>query len=220
MSGVRDRERELIAATRRLFDERGALDAPIEEIARSVGIARGLIYRHFSSKDELYVVTVTDYLHELDELLGLAVDADDPPAVQLELLTEAYAGFCQRYPAFVDSSLSLMRRPARDLHDEVSESVWLRLGQGMGACIDHLASILRRGVEAGEFCLEDPEYMANVLWTQALGVMHLARLRVGLRQAAPGMPELFSVAPDRVVRTCVDIALTAVCAPQPAGDAE
>ena len=41
-------------------------DAPIEEIARAVGIARGLIYRHFSSKEELYVLTVTDYLDELD----------------------------------------------------------------------------------------------------------------------------------------------------------
>ena len=56
------RERELVAATRALFDERGMQDAPIEEIARAVGIARGLIYRHFSSKEELFVLTVTDYL--------------------------------------------------------------------------------------------------------------------------------------------------------------
>ena len=101
--GVRERERELIVATRRLFDERGMLDAPIEQIAREVGIARGLIYRHFSSKEELYVLTVTDYLDELGDLLDAAVLADDPPPVQLERLTEAYAGFCQRYPAFLDS---------------------------------------------------------------------------------------------------------------------
>ncbi len=60
-----NRERELIAATRALFDERGVQDAPIEEIAKSVGIARGLIYRQFSSKEELYVATVADYLTEL-----------------------------------------------------------------------------------------------------------------------------------------------------------
>ncbi len=40
-----------------------------------------------------------------------------------------------------------------------------------------------------------------------LGTMHLARLRVGLRQAAPGIPALFSVSPDRVVETCIDNAL-------------
>jgi AcrR family transcriptional regulator len=35
--------------------------APIEEIAKAVGIARGLVYRQFSSKEELFVLTVTDY---------------------------------------------------------------------------------------------------------------------------------------------------------------
>jgi AcrR family transcriptional regulator len=207
--GVRERERELIVATRRLFDSRGMLDAPIEQIAREVGIARGLIYRHFSSKEELYVLTVTDYLAELGDRLDASVLPDDPPAVQLERLTEAYAGFCQRYPAFLDSSLSLMHRPARELNATVSESVWLRLGQGMARCLDKVAAILRAGVEAGEFALvEDPDYVANVLWTQALGVMHLARIRVGVRQAAPGVPALFSVDPEQVVRTCVRIAMT------------
>ena len=33
------REQELLAATRALFDERGLQDAPIDEIARTVGIA-------------------------------------------------------------------------------------------------------------------------------------------------------------------------------------
>ena len=54
--------------------------------------------------------------------------------------------------------------------------------------------------------------MANVLWTQVLGVMHLARIRVGVRQAAPGIPDLFTVAPERVVETCVEHALAAVSA--------
>ena len=61
----RGRERDLVAATRALFDERGMQEALVEEIARRAGIARGLVYRHFSSKEELYVLTVTDYLHEL-----------------------------------------------------------------------------------------------------------------------------------------------------------
>jgi AcrR family transcriptional regulator len=68
----RERERELVRATRALFDERGVQDAPIEEIARAVGIARGLIYRQFASKEELFVLTVTEYLAELDEVLAAA----------------------------------------------------------------------------------------------------------------------------------------------------
>ena len=205
----RTRERELVAATRALFDERGLQHAPIEEIARSAGIARGLVYRHFSSKEELFVLTVTDYLAELDGVLRDAVAASRP-ADRLAECTRAYAGFCVRYPAFPDCALSLMHRPAGELHALVSESVWLRLGQGMASCVEHLTTILRAGAEAGDFAVDDPEYTANVLWTQGLGLMHLARIGVGVRLAAPGIPDLFGVAPERVVETCVEHALAAV----------
>jgi AcrR family transcriptional regulator len=208
--GRRDRERELVLATRRLFDERGVQDAPIEEIARAVGIARGLIYRHFSSKEELFVLTVTEYNEELHALLATAVSSAAGPADRLERCTEAFAGFCQRYPAFLDCSLSLMRGPASELHEAVSDSVWLRLGRSMARCLDQLAAVLRAGDEAGVFAVADPDYTANVLWTQCLGAMHLARIGVGVRQAAPGVPALFPLAPEQVVRSCVDSALATV----------
>ncbi len=204
------RERELVTATRALFDERGMQDAPIEEIAKAVGIARGLIYRHFSSKEELFVLTVTDYLAELGSMLESVVAAQPEPVARLRAGLQAYAGFCESYPAFLDCALSLMRRPARELYETVSESVWLRLGQGMARCIEQLTGALREGAAAGSLTVDDPDLMANVLWTQVLGTMHLARIRVGLRQAAPGVPELFVVAPEQVVATCVASAMAAV----------
>ena len=210
VSSRRTRQRDLVAATRALFDEKGMQDAPIEEIARSVGIARGLVYREFSSKEELYVLTVTEYLDELEHVLAEAVVGRSGYAAQLECWAEAFARFCQRYPAFLDSALSLMRGPARELHASVSDAVWLRLGQGIAACVSHVSELLREGGEAGVFAVEDPDYLANVLWTQMLGVMHLARSRVGVRQAGPGVPELFVIAPERIVRTCVEGALATV----------
>src|SRR3954452_12664660 len=191
----RDRERELVRATRALFDERGMQDAPIEEIARAVGIARGLVYRHFASKEELFVLTVTDYLDELDGVLRDAASPELDPVGQLEAWAAAYTGFCLRYPAFLDCALSLMHRPARELRESLSESVWLRLGQGIATCVSHVSGILAVGARDGTFAVEDPDYTANVLWTQILGATHLARIRVGVRQAAPGIPELFTVAP-------------------------
>jgi AcrR family transcriptional regulator len=204
------RERELVLATRALFDERGMQHAPIEEIAKAVGIARGLVYRQFSSKEELFVLTVTDYLDELGDLLAEVSAAERQPLDRLTAVREAYAGFCRRYPAFLDSALSLMHRPAMELRAMVSESVWLRLGQGMSRCVSHLTDALREGNAAGVFEVGDPDYLANVIWTQVLGTMHLARVGVGVREAGPGMPELFGVAPERVVKTCVDTALALV----------
>lgn len=186
---TRGRERQLVAATRRLFDERGLQDAPVELIAREVGIARGLIYRQFSSKEELYVLTVTDYLAELAAAMAQTDTLED--------LVEAFARFCVRYPAFVDCALSIMQRPAADLQATVSESVWLRLGEGMAGCIGQLQD------ELTTRDVPDPGYTANVLWTSGLGLMHLARIRVGLRRVEGGVPELFPVDAEEVVASCV-----------------
>ncbi|HYH61728.1 MAG TPA: TetR/AcrR family transcriptional regulator [Solirubrobacterales bacterium] len=206
-----NRERDLIAATRALFDERGVQDAPIEEIAKSVGIARGLIYRQFSSKEELYVATVADYLSELaSELDAAEVEAGPDPVTRLERMAHAYAEFCQRYPAFLDSSLAIMRRPAGELNAIISEAIWLRLGRSMVDCIDHVARILHAGVDSGVFEIEDPDFTANMLWTQMLGAMHLARIRVGMKRTESGQPELFKVEADQVVRACVESALATV----------
>jgi hypothetical protein len=71
----------------------------------------------------------------------------------------------------------------------------------MAACIDQLTRILR------ELEVDDPDWLANVLWTQTLGAMHLARIGIGLREAAPGIPELFPVDAERLVATCVSSAL-------------
>ena len=206
LAARREREHEIVEATRGLFDKRGLQDAPIDEIARAVGINRALIYRHFASKEELFVAAVTSYLAEL----ARRSPEVDPQADPVELLREAcerYASFCLEYPAFLDCALSLMRRPARELREMVSDAVWLRLGQGMATCLSTLARILELGKRRGVFGIEDPDFSANHLYTQVLGTMHLARIQVGVRELSPGVPGAFPIDPERVKRAAVDDAM-------------
>jgi AcrR family transcriptional regulator len=206
----RRREREIVDATRRLFDERGMQDAPIDEIAKAVGINKAVIYRHFESKEELFVLTVTRYL---DELAAAFPDADaGHPIERLRDVTDRFARFCLAYPAFLDCAMSLMRRPAGELRLRVSGAVWFQLGQGMAACLDPLSRLLAVGTQQGAFDVDDPDFVANQLWTSALGTMHLARIGVGVRLAAPGAPAVFAVDPQRVRQACIDAAVALVAA--------
>jgi len=199
-----------VSACRTIFDARGAAEAPVEEIARTVGIARGLIYREFTAKEELVVLTVAGYLAELAALMELAVASETEPAAQLERLVEAYTGFCRRYPAFLDGQIGLMRRPARELAALVSEEVWDELGDGMAGCLGPLADVICAGGERGAFSLLDPALTANLVWTQLLGTMHLARIGVGVRRAPDGEPALFRIPPPTLVGACVASALATV----------
>jgi AcrR family transcriptional regulator len=217
-ASVRERERDIVAATRRLFDERGLQDAPMEDIARAVGINKALIYRHFSSKEELFVLTLTSYLTDLAEQLdGVSMTLD--PVAQLQEGWRRYTSYCLQHPAFLDCSVSLMRRPAAELREEISDAVWIRLGQGMAACLGRLSRILARGAEQGLFTVDDPDFTANHLYTQTLGTMHLARIGVGVRAGAgggaSGVPEMFTIDPLRVQEACIADALASVGASSP-----
>jgi AcrR family transcriptional regulator len=208
-SSRRAREREIVAATRFLFDERGLQDAAVEDIARAVGINKALIYRHFSSKEELYILTLTSYLADLAERLE-GVDRTLGAVAQLEEGWLRYTAYCLEHPAFLDCSLSLLRRPARELRESVSDAVWFRLGHGMAVCLGQLSRILAVGAEEGVFALEDPDFTANRLYAQTLGTMHVARIGVGVREAATGVPETFHIEPERVQRACIADALASV----------
>src|SRR3954454_21049505 len=79
----RTREREIIAATRALFDEKGIREAQIEDIAHAVGINRAIVYRHSSGKEELFALTLVSYLDELHEALEAADDAGSSAPARL-----------------------------------------------------------------------------------------------------------------------------------------
>jgi AcrR family transcriptional regulator len=212
-SARREREREIVEATRALFDERGVQDAPMEEIARAVGINKALIYRHFASQEELFVLTVNNYLEELAERFGEVDEALDP-VPQLRAVSERYVAFCIEYPAFLECALSLMRRPFGELAEGVSPGVLFQLGQGMSACLSRLSRILSAGAEQGVFRVDDPDYLANHLYAQGLGAMHLARVAAGVRELAPGVPQIFAVEPADVARTAIETTFAYVLTPE------
>lgn len=191
---VRQREQDIVDATRALFDERGMQDVPIDDIARAVGLSRALIYRHFSSKEELFILTVTRYLAELGERLEAAAATSADDVERLAAVTGEFADFALEYPAFLDCAISLLRRPHEVLRELVSDAVWIRLGQGMAGCLGVCADVLRDGRAAGVFTVDDPDFTANHLWTVALGTMHLARSGVGVSRSESGFPRDFPVA--------------------------
>jgi AcrR family transcriptional regulator len=212
----RAREQEIVEATRALFDERGVQDAPIEEIAQAVGINKALIYRHFGSQEELFILTVTSYLAELEKSFA-EVDETLDPATQLREVSERYGAFCRDYPAFLDCALSLMRRPFPELAERVSPGVLFRLGQAMSGCLSRLSQVLAEGAEQGVFRVNDPDYLANYLYAQGLGAMHLARVGAGVRMLAPGVPQMFPIDPGEVVRTAVEGTFAYILAPESNG---
>jgi len=207
-SGAVDRRRarsaEIIAATRALFDARGVRDGRIEDIAKAVGINRAIIYRHFSGKEELFALTLVGYLDELVSELRSADDPDRSATERLRQISAAFLDFGERYPAFVDCALTLLRRPGDELMHEVNEGSMVQLGRSLARCLRVLVDVIEAGVKSGEFKVANPDLLANVLYTQALGGLQLARLRLLVREANPDVPDVAPVSADEVKRYLVE----------------
>ncbi len=194
----RAREREILQATRELFDETGVRDAQIEDIANAVGVNRAIIYRHFSGKEELFALTLVSYLEDLETRLTAAAGRDHDPMSRLTAVVEAFVDFGLEFPAFVDCAQTLMRRPGPELLEEISESALFRLGRGISACLVQLSSTLDDGIAAGVFHVPNPTLLANHMYASGLGALQLARVGMLVKESAPGIPAISPVSPDDV----------------------
>ncbi len=183
----REREASIIAATRDLFDARGVRDAQIEDVARAVGINRAIIYRHFTGKEELFALTLVDYLTDLRDAMTAVDDPAASPEERLRAITEAFIEFGVAYPAFVDCGVTILRM-GPELLDELSGSALFRLGRGMTDCLLPVRDVIAAGAEDGTFQVSDPDLVANMLYAFALGGLQLARLGVMVKEGSPGMP--------------------------------
>jgi AcrR family transcriptional regulator len=203
----RRREKEILDATRALFDARGVRDAQIEDIAGAVGINRAIIYRHFSGKEELFALTLVGYLEQLAARLQAADDERTTPEDRLRALTAAFVDYGLEYPAFVDCAVELMRRTGPELLDEISEGAMFRLGRGIATCLATLAGTIRAGVDAGVFHTDDVDLLANTLYASGLGALQLARVGILVTEAAPGVPRVGEVSVEQVRDYLVTAAL-------------
>lgn len=201
------RKNDILDATRALFDERGRIDAQIEDIARAVGINRAIIYRHFSGKEELFALTLVGYLQELQVALRDADDVNTTPPDRLRRVSNRFLDFGREHPAFVDCSQSLLRRPGKELIAEVSQESMVDLGVAISNTLAVVVSVLDAGVDSGDFEINDPYLLANVLYSQALGGLNLARLQLSIREVTSGLPEVDRLSFDQVRTYLVESAV-------------
>ena len=214
----RAREAEIISATRQLFDERGVRDAQIEDIANSVGINRAIIYRHFTGKEELFSLTLVQYLDELRVALQDAAATTDDPREQLVRLVDAFVDYGLAHPAFVDCAQSIKRRPGGEHREGVRPSAMLRRRHAQRGGLGGGTRTITSGARSGDFHVEDPELLANMLYASGLGTLQLGRVAMLVAEEEPGVPRISRITAAQVRDHMVATAL-ALAAGAPAGAA-
>jgi AcrR family transcriptional regulator len=87
VDAARNRE-QLLAAAEAEFAERGPA-ASVADIARRAGVAKGTVFRHFATKEDLIASIVSGHLATLTSVADALADSADSGAALLEFLTVA-----------------------------------------------------------------------------------------------------------------------------------
>lgn len=97
MTGA-DRERQLLDAAEELFADQGYAATSIEDIARTAGVTRPVVYERLGNKESAYLAVVARVREELeDQMMTLALEQTDPRA-QLAAGADAYFSYLEEQP--------------------------------------------------------------------------------------------------------------------------
>ncbi|CAN5877927.1 hypothetical protein BH18ACI4_BH18ACI4_27600 [soil metagenome] len=167
----------ILDATERLLAHYGYRKMTVEDIAREVGVGKGTIYLHFTSKEEVvlsHVDRIVDRLKERLQAIALS-NATAAMRLRLMLLTRVLFRFdsIQHYTQSLNDLLSALRpgllaRRARYFDEEAQI----------------LATVLNQGRDAGEFDFRDALSTAYALLhaTNALLPYSLSTMELGERE--------------------------------------
>jgi len=97
-----ERSAEILAAAARLFALRGYRSLDVQEVADTVGVGKGTVYRCFPTKEALFLASLQFNLDELRQQVDAAAVGHSEPLEQLTAGMRAYVEFFEQRPEVVE----------------------------------------------------------------------------------------------------------------------
>jgi AcrR family transcriptional regulator len=147
------RRAELMNAAERAFLTHGFGEATIEQITSTAGVAKGTFYLYFSSKDDVRIALGERFAQRHLAKITAAIAQRETAEWAEKLAVWAAAG--------ITAYLELIR-----LHDILFySSPPTREGLVNNIVIDHLAELLKAGMKAGAWSIDDPRFTAVFIFS-------------------------------------------------------
>lgn len=189
--------RRILEASKKIFFRDGFMDANLDEIAELAGVAKGTLYRYFDNKAQIYLAVLSRKARRFEKKLQ---DALDPQATPIEALVGVSRFYFQHYVENPDYFQIFWAIDNESVIGELPREVIDKIASFWESNLNILNSVLKDGVESGEFVACDTWEIANVLWSIANSLIESdstkARRQIRRRPLEP----LYTHAIDTLVR--------------------
>lgn len=162
-----ERKQEILDMAIRLFNEKGYEKTSITDIAKAIGVAQGLCYRYFPSKEALFDSAVEQYAHLLVDNLALSTDIEKIPLKQIieKMPTMIETDNSEYYKVFHEST-------NKKFHDQLTLKVCEIL-------VPVVTRLLEKADAKGELHIPDKETAATFCVYGQLGILLDESLPIG-----------------------------------------
>jgi TetR/AcrR family transcriptional regulator, fatty acid metabolism regulator protein len=170
-TAVEEKRRQILEAAVRVFARKGFHTSRVGDIAAEAGVAHGLLYHYFDSKDELLETIFRENWTVLLERIGAVEETEEPVTEQLRAVAKILLRTWLHRP---DVVRIVVREFGR------SPEVAQRLGE-LAKPIEAVERLIERGIELGELRSDlDSKLAATVFYgpiDELLTAWVLGRLR-------------------------------------------
>ena len=134
-----------------VFSERGFEKATMDEIAAKAKVAKGTIYYHFKSKEDLFVFLVEEGTRLLGDSVLSKLPTEASAAEQLRVIVREQLAFFQEYRDFC---IIILREA---WGEDTRQREFRRM---LVHYVRSIQTIVEQGIASGEFMTNDPETAA------------------------------------------------------------
>jgi AcrR family transcriptional regulator len=184
---VEDKRRHLLDAAVRVFARKGFHASRVGDIAEEAGVAHGLLYHYFESKDQVLEAVFHENWSVLLARIERVEETDEPAAEQLRHIAAIVLRTWLHVPDVVRVVIREFGR-SPELTERIGE-----LSQPRQA----IQRVIARGIERGEFRQDiDPRFAATVVYgsiDELLTVWVLGRLPDGEEDIATAEKTLLEI---------------------------
>ena len=154
-AALEDKRRQLLGAAVRVFARKGFHASRVGDIAEEAGVAHGLLYHYFKSKDQVLEAIFHENWSILIARIESVEETDEPAADQIRHIAAIVLRTWLHLPDVVRVVIQEFGR---------SPELGERIGE-LTLPIDALQRVIAHGIERGEFRKDiDPAFAATVVY--------------------------------------------------------
>lgn len=186
---IRDAKRELILTQALdLFSSKGYYSARIQDIAQSAGIAQGLLYYYYPSKEAIYIDLVDDALERVNETARFVRDMDKPYGYRIMYALKVLFKTIETSDRFRQTCRMIAQSAYQA---DISPEAESQLDKKRDVSYRIMAEIFRKGQIEGSVVDGDPMELSILFWTSVNGLA----IYYATRDIAQLLPNYRLVAP-------------------------